>query len=443
MAVVGLGRFGGGRGLVRELLAQGFCVRLFDREPRENLAEALKAFEGVGPERLKVICGAHRLEDFRGLRLCYLNPAVPWEGELAKGLRTMGIRLSSDLELFMDSWKGNAIGITGTNGKSTLWEILHRLLPDWAAGGNRGVSVFEMDRKGKPGAILELSSFQLERIGSRFPIAAVTVFTQDHLDHHGGMEGYRRAKQRLLDFQTPSDFAVFGRELGDWSAKGRRLDLGVTLQFEGETLRFPDGLGLDVSRFPLKGPHNKDLLALALACAREALKDDALLAHRLREIGEKGMAPLPYRQNVLSETPYLVVDDSKSTTPESTLCALEAFGGATAGMHLIAGGEEKKLDITPMMEVLKGSKARVYVIGRQTPRWESHPLSRQVPWESCGDLESAVKRIAQVIKPGEKLLLSPGTSSHDQFKDYRERGKRFRECVAKHLQLSVAAAAAD
>lgn len=441
--MVGLGRFGGGRGLVRELLSQGRRVRLFDREPLEKLGEALRAFEGIGPEKLRVICGAHRLEDFAGVQLCYLNPAVPWEGELARGLRKMGVRLSSDLELFMDSWKGGAIGITGTNGKSTLWEILSRLLPDWAAGGNRGVSVFEMEREGRPGAILELSSFQLERISSRFPIAAVTVFTQDHLDHHGGMEIYKKAKQRLLDFQKPEDFAVLGRGLLDWSAKGRRLDLGVSLRLEESQLKFPDGFSMDVARFPLKGPHNMDLLALGMACAREALKSDTLLLERFKALCTRGMEPLPHRQNVVSTHPFTVVDDSKSTTPESTLCALDAFGGATKGLHLIAGGEEKGLDITPMMEALRGVPAKVYVIGRQTPRWQAHPLTREVPWESCGDLESAVRRAAASMGPGDRLLLSPGTSSLDQFKDYRERGRRFREYVERHLRVSVAAAGAD
>jgi len=426
IGVVGLGRYGGGLGLTRHLLKQGYSVRLFDKLPQEELQSYLDELE-PWQDSLTCIFGEHQLTDFEGLQTCYLNPAVPWHGSLSNQLRERGVALSSDMECFLADWHLPVIGLTGSNGKSTCWEMLSHLLPDWSCGGNRGISVFDMPQENTQGCVLELSSFQLERISYRFPVAIVTTFTPDHLDQHGCMEDYRAAKERISHFQQVSDLCLLGREVDSWVSQGRVLRLGKDFEFEGQQLKYEEGASFTMQRFPLRGPHNRDLLALAIAAAREVLGNDEVLQQRLDQFCDEGMLPLPYRQNIKAEQPYLVVNDSKATTPESTICALKAFSPEGPFLHLICGGKEKDLDISALIEEVKKTACKVYVIGEQSDRWKNQAPNLSI--EYCGDLQNAVRQIAEIIQEEEVLLLSPGTSSFDQFRNYKERGECFDKLI--------------
>jgi len=428
-AVVGLGRYGGGLGLTRHLLINGHRVRLFDLLPEEELAEYLKEL-APWQDKLETVFGPHELKDFEGISKCYLNPAVPWAGGLADKLRDGGFELSSDIECFFENWKLPVIGLTGSNGKSTCWEMMSKLLTDWSCGGNRGVSVFDMRQDDVKGCLLELSSFQLERIQHRFSISMVTTFTPDHLDQHGDIESYRLAKERVSAFQKEEDLCVLGRGLGSWPTLAKTLMLGRDFDFEGQTLVFSDGR-FGVSEFPLVGGHNKDLLALAIAASRRALGDDVLLQQRLNKLCEDGMKPLPYRQNIISKTPVTIVNDSKATTPESTICAIEAFTSSEHCLHLICGGKEKELDVAGIVTALKKTRFKLYVIGEQVERWRQ--TAAGLPFEDCGNLKAAIDVITKNIVAGDALLFSPGTSSFDQYKNYKDRGEDFDHLVQKVL----------
>lgn len=429
VGVVGLGRYGGGLGLTRHLLKKGYFVHLFDLLPEEELQDSLKELE-PWKESLRCTFGQHDIEDFDGLAMCYLNPAVPWEGKLANGLRQIGMDLSSDIECFLKDWKRPVIGLTGSNGKSTCWEMIARLLPEWSHGGNRGVSVFDMPQN-KEGCLLELSSFQLERIEYCFPISVVTTFTPDHLDQHGSMVCYRQAKERVSAFQGKEDLCVLGRGLEDWSSYAKKLVLGRDFDYEGNALTFEDAT-FEVSPFPLHGPHNKDLLALAIATVRRVLNDDQELQARIDVLCQEGMSPLPHRQNIICESPYRVVNDSKATTPESTICAIRAFDKEGATLHLICGGKEKELEIGGVLEEVAVSHCELYVIGEQTARYQSKASQRGLTFNDCGDLKNAMALIQKNIKEGDTVLLSPGTSSFDQYRHYKERGEVFCD-LAKNI----------
>jgi UDP-N-acetylmuramoylalanine--D-glutamate ligase len=428
VAVVGLGRYGGGLGLSRHLLKLGYAVKLFDILPREELQEYL---DELNPWQSQLTCvfGPHQIEDFEGIDKCYLNPAVPWEGVFANVLRQAGKELSSDIECFLESWDKEVIAISGSNGKSTCFEMLSRLLPDWAAGGNRGISVFDMAQEDVPGCVLELSSFQLERIEYRFKIAALTNFSPDHLDQHGSMKSYQEAKENLTCHQRPEDVCVLGSTFSSWPSSAEFSHLGKNVFLENKSLKFEDGFICDISKFPLPGPHNEELLALAIMLARPALKEDALLQKRVSSLCEIGMQPLPYRQNFSTCGSYTVVNDSKATTPESTICAIKAFADKNKTLHLICGGKEKDLDVSEIVLELKKHQHQLYVIGEQIQRYQRLGAD----FVEAKTLEGAVCKIEASAEEGDVVLLSPGTSSFDQFRNYKERGQVFDALCEKYF----------
>jgi UDP-N-acetylmuramoylalanine--D-glutamate ligase len=430
-AVVGLGRYGGGLGLSRFLLKQGQPIRLFDLLPEEELAPYLKELE-PWKENLSCVFGAHDIQDFEGVEKCFLNPAVPWQGQLANELRAKGIELSSDIECFLKSWPLPVMALTGSNGKSTCFEMIAELLPEWVGGGNRGISVFDMTQENKEGCFLELSSFQLERIEFGFPISIVTTFTPDHLDQHGDLKSYQSAKERVSVFQKAKDFLVLGRGLKAWPGEGQKCVLGEDFEVSDGAITFEEGVSFSVSKFPLPGPHNRDLLALAVAAARRILKDDGKLQKRLTAFCDRGMEALPYRQNILSQKPYLLVNDSKATTPESSICAIKAFAPEVKTLYVICGGKEKDLEIKALVKEVKEQAARVFLIGEQSERWEREAGAQDFDCVKAGTLEKAFEKIKQELKEGDGILFSPGTSSFDQFRNFMERGECF-DRLAKAL----------
>jgi UDP-N-acetylmuramoylalanine--D-glutamate ligase len=422
IGVLGLGRFGGGLGLARHLLRQGHRLRLFDLLSAGALEKELRAL-GPWKKSWTFISGKHDLKDFEGLDCVYLNPALPWQGTLAQALRNRGLRLSSDIELFLSTWTKDVIAVTGSNGKSTCWEMLRALLPNWAAGGNRGISVFDMKTEEAPGAILELSSFQLERLRHRFPLAIVTTFTEDHLDHHGGLENYRLAKENIFRFQEKKDLCLFGRGLEKWRGPGQNRYLPETVEFFSGK-----GISFSLKEFPLSGRHHRELLFLALEAAGEIL-DVAKLKDRYEAVCRKGFNALSHRQEILFRSPCLVVDDSKATTPASTLCALENFAKPEACVHLILGGKDKGFDLQAFGEALKAFPVRLYLIGSCGSSWQSVFSKQKLSSHLCGDMEKALDLILKSCHGEDVVLLSPGTASLDQYVNYAERGRHFKDLL--------------
>jgi len=421
--VMGLGRFGGGVGVTRFLVEQGAEVWVTDLADEAALAEPLRQLEGLP---IETRLGRHEIPDFAKADVVVVNPAVNPANRYVSAARQAGATITSEIRLLLEclptTRRRRIIGVTGTAGKSTvtamLGHALHRLEPTgnvWV-GGNLGGSLLpKLERiGGDDWVVLELSSFMLERLRDLAwspPIAVVTNFAANHLDWHGSVEAYRRAKRVILEHQAPGDAAVLGPELSDWPVAEAVSRSVATSPLEG-ALRIP-------------GEHNRWNAALALAAASHAGFDPAAAAAAIRDF--PGLA---HRLELVAECGGIrAFNDAKSTTPEAAIRALHSFDPGTA--HLILGGYDKGSDLTGLAQRAADRAAGIYTIGETGPSIAAS-AARHRPDSGvhpCGDLSTAVQTAWPRLSPGQSLVLSPGCASWDQFVNFEARGDFFRARV--------------
>ncbi len=459
--VLGLGRFGGGLGVARWLLDQGARVTVTDLLDAEQLAEPAAELTKRGA---RLVLGGHEGLDLGDADLLVVNPAVPLSAPLVREARERDIPLTSEIALLMERWPGPLVGVSGSNGKSTTVGLIACLLEaagqPAVAGGNLGGSLLETLASGsgpEPGtvAVLELSSFMLELLGERRlgpEVAVLTNLTPNHLDRHGSMEAYRDAKAAILScarvavlprgdtWLEPLGESVshetrwFGdcgsgaAEPGQGAVPGTSpaIDLGVD---QAGDLR--DGQGrcvLEAAQNPLAGRMNRIDLAAAILAAQAVLGDKERLFRALPAALDRYQAPPHRLQEVACLAGVRWVDDSVSTTPESTAASLEAVEGSCI---LIAGGHDKGLDPEPLLVAAQQGCRMVLTVGEEGPLLAETLNRRGVPAELVDTVEAAVARAAGLAQLGETVLLSPGYSSHDQFAHFEERAAVFARAVGQ------------
>jgi UDP-N-acetylmuramoylalanine--D-glutamate ligase len=420
---MGLGHFGGGAAAARWLAGHGAIVTATDLADENVLASALTILADSPIAAFHL--GGHREEDFRQTDLVVVNPAVrpgnPW---LAVA-RQNGVRLTTEIDLFLQVCPAASIGVTGSNGKSTTSAMIAAILQaggrrTWL-GGNIGVSLLDhLDEIGPDdGVVLELSSFQLQylRPEARLPhVAVITSFSPNHLDWHASMDEYAAAKQILLQRQRPHDLAVLNthdRRLGAWDRLVRGRLLPLVADDELPPLQVP-------------GWHNR----LNAVCAATA----ALGAGCNRAAIDRGLQSfrgLPQRMESIAQTAgRTFYNDSTSTTPESTIAALESVGGPT---FLLAGGRDKGFDVTEMVETIGRLAVGAAFFGEIGPKLHDRLQASHVDCLSIAapTLDEAIEWCWRRSEPGDAIVLSPGCSSHDQFRNFRERGERFSALVGQ------------
>ncbi|MEO8616540.1 MAG: UDP-N-acetylmuramoyl-L-alanine--D-glutamate ligase, partial [Luteolibacter sp.] len=324
--------------------------------------------------------------------------------------------------------------ITGTNGKTTTTELVERILSHASLGGtacgNYGVPFAEVVLQSNPPAVvsLELSSFQLETIRTLHPVVAVWLnFAPDHMDRYPTVEAYRAAKLRIFGNQTVVDTAVVrtGENLPPLAARVvtfSTTDATAGWFSEGKTIIHDGETWLDLDRdTSLRGLHNAENTMAAMAACEALGVSAAVMRDALH-----GYAPPPHRCELirtLDGVEYL--NDSKATN----LHALEsALRSQTRPVVLIAGGKEKGLDYSPVVPLLR-EKALAAVTFGQIARPLADLFSSAVSCESVSSLSDAVAVARSLAPRGSTILLSPGTSSFDQFTGYEQRGNTFRDLV--------------
>jgi UDP-N-acetylmuramoylalanine--D-glutamate ligase len=342
-----------------------------------------------------------------GVGLLVKSPGVPGGATLVVEARRRGVPVWSEVELGHRLLPNPILGVTGTNGKTTTAEWLGFIL-DAPVAGNVGRALTELDGAVEPEQLLvcELSSFQLEDIVEFRPrIAVLLNLESDHLDRHGSFEAYRDAKLRVFENQTGDDTAVVPRGF-PFEGKGSRVEFAAD-----------DPLPAEPS---LRGIHNRENAAAAVAAARAAGAGVEKIARGLREF--KGVA---HRLELVAEVDGVsYVNDSKATNVAATLRALAAYEDKP--VRLILGGSRKGEDFAPLAAAIGPNIRAVYVIGETADE-----LARAIPDTiAAGDLPTAVERAATAAQPGEVVLLSPACASYDQFRDFEERGEEFKRLVA-------------
>jgi UDP-N-acetylmuramoylalanine--D-glutamate ligase len=383
--------------------------------------------------------GEHNVSDFTTCDVVVASPAAPkpWENRFIRAAEAGKIPVTTEIGLLVERLPSRArtIGVTGSVGKSTtsamIAHALERTGSDAILGGNIGGSLLEDLERITPETwvVLELSSFMLHWLDlMRWSphIAVVTNIAPNHLDWHGAYEDYERCKQVLLKHQGTADRTVLGPGVQEWGKLARGGVIVSQPRSFDEPLIVP-------------GKHNVENAALALAAclacdsgARapelcRALGSFPGLAHRLELVAS---SPLPGRGG----DPARFYNDSKSTTPEAALRAVQALAempGMSAGkVHLIAGGYDKGSDLAPIAK-LGATLAGLYTIGETGPT-----IAAETPRGAamqCGTLDTAVRIAMERMKPGDALLMSPGCASWDQYVNYEERGAEFVRLVKERM----------
>ena len=328
------------------------------------------------------------------------SPGVPRDAPVVAAALERGIEVTGELELAWRLLPNTFVAVTGTNGKTTTVELLGAIwreagLPV-AVAGNVGTPLASLVGAVEPGAtvIAEASSFQLEDASAFAPECAVLLNVEpDHLDRHGDLEGYREAKMRL--FAHAPTHAVMPADL----------------------MEDP----FDLGEVRLRGDHNRqNARAAALAADAMGVPRDAIRA----ALGS--FAGVPHRLEEVTESEgVLYVNDSKATNVASAVKGIEAFEG---GVHVILGGSLKGGGFEGLRDAVAARAKAAYLIGEAADQLAAD-LGGAAPLVRSGTLERAVEAASGAAEPGDVVLLSPACASFDAFRDYEDRGDRFRTLV--------------
>jgi UDP-N-acetylmuramoylalanine--D-glutamate ligase len=453
---MGLGLFGGGRGLTEFLCRSGADVTVTDLRDAATLAPSVAALEGLP---VRWVLGEHREEDFLGADTVFVNPAVPRENPLVVRCRERGIELDTEMNLFFKLCRGRICAVTGSNGKTTTTALagamLRRAFATTRVGGNIGVSLLgEVEEIGpEDWVVLELSSFQLEDLAAlarRPEVALVTNLSPNHLNRHGTYAAYLAAKRVILegrgwavlngdDALTRSWAAGTGRRVCYFGRAAVARPRARGVWFEGDEVAFAAGATRRVlftrADIALKGDFNLVNAAGAAAAAIAAGCPPTDVLGAVREF-----RPIEHRLELVRELDGVeFYNDSIATTPESTLCAIAALGPE---MVVIAGGSDKGSSFAPLARALARRTRGVVLLGATAPRIAAALFDARagIPVRRAGTLEEAVHAARELARPGDRVVLSPACASFDMFTHFGERGRRFKEIVAGLAGVAGAAA---
>jgi len=440
-----------GLALARYLTKHGGKVTLNDIRMPFDLKDEQAALQDVPVEWA---LGAHYSSLLNGKDLVCLSGGIPLTLPLVREAQKRGIPLSNDTQIFLEAVPCKTIGITGSAGKTTTTTLVGRMAKAAYAdsenkvwvGGNIGDPLLNYVDEMQPDdiAILEISSFQLEQMTLSTNIAAVLNVTPNHLDRHGTMEAYTAAKARLLENQTAADIAIVSRD-DEGAFAMRNLSPGTLLTFgskplaKGESGTYPineyiyfreDRTEMELITtdiIQLRGKHN--LANVLAACTigfaagfptsalKAALNDFQGVEHRLERVRELDGV--------------VWYNDSIATAPERAMAAVRAFDEPIV---LMLGGRDKKLPWDSLAELIHQRVDHVVLFGEAAPKIAkaiggSRPGGRPYTISHCIGLEDAVTAAAKIAEDGDVVLLAPGGTSFDEFKDFAERGERFRQWV--------------
>lgn len=447
--VVGLAR--SGEAAARLLRKHGARVIVADRKSRAELGAPADALEALGVE---VRGGDPGADTLTGIDLVVLSPGVPATAPLPAAALAAGVPLIGEVELAARYARARIVAVTGTNGKSTTVTLIGHLLT--ALGipnrvcGNVGLAMAAVVEEVPADGVLvvEVSSFQLESLATFRPeVGVVLNLTPDHLDRYPSLPAYYGAKENLFRYQTAEDVAILNAEdatLMTWAPRlaarlftfgekrvenGPAVENGAALENDAFVVRRAGASRRVMGRAELgiPGPHNA-ANALAALAALEGLGLDAAapaVAEALRHF--PGLEHRIEYSGTLNGVRFY--NDSKATNTDSMAVALRSF---SEPIVLIAGGRDKKGDFAGLLDRVQGRVATVVTIGEAGPTIRAAWGGAVDNWVEAGrSFERAVEAAYQeATARGGIVLLSPGCASYDMFRDYEDRGRRFKTLVA-------------
>lgn len=436
--VVGLGKTG--QALVRFLHEAGARVTVSERKPETELGTRIKKWQARG---VRLESGGHRLSTFLKADLIIPSPGASSLPELGEA-RRHGVPVLSEVELASRFLRGRIVGITGTNGKSTTATLATKILQEAGEraflAGNIGTPLISFARtsREKDIYVTEVSSFQLAYVENfQVPVAVFLNISENHLDWHGTFERYFSAKKTLILSQPPGGMAVLNRD--DplvWAlekdapaqvyafSRVRRVRRGCFLA--GGQIWLRDGedrVVMPASEVPLPGGHNLENVMAACLIAhafgvpvsrmRRSIRSFCGLEHRLEKVTTLGRIEF--------------VNDSKATTVEATIKALQSFDKR---IILILGGRDKGADFTRLRKPIQKKVKKVILLGEAREKIRQALLGF-VPMEEAATLRAAVRQAFEAAAPGELVLLAPACTSFDMFQNFEARGRAFKREVGR------------
>ncbi|MBU1076887.1 MAG: UDP-N-acetylmuramoyl-L-alanine--D-glutamate ligase [Spirochaetes bacterium] len=437
--------FGGRSGVaaVNFLLKNGYMVIANDIKKEETLQEYIEKVKE--PDRVRFILGHHKTDILEGVTLVVLSPGVPSNIDIIRTAKEKGISVISEVELGFRYHPENWICITGTDGKSTTTSLIGNIIklkyPDSIIGGNLGIPITDliMNAKKETFVVAELSSFQLENIVDLKPRIGVLInIARDHLDRYDSFDEYVEAKLNLFKNQTEDDFSVFNKDnklLMEWLGKrpvrskrsffslagpvddGACLEDGSFVFYSNKVkeVLFQDG------EQQIEGEHNKENILSAITVSKLLKIETEFILN-----GIKSFKGLPHRMEMVRELKKRrFFNDSKATTSSAVRKSISGF----ENIILIMGGRDKGLDYSELNEVLNKRVKTLILTGELKEKIKediSYPEDRIY---IIDDFTEAVQKAYEVSKEGDHIILSPGGTSYDRFRNFEERGETFKRIV--------------
>ena len=436
--VVGLAR----TGVAVSLFSAGYgaLVTATDEKPEAALADAPEKLRAAG---VQLVLGGHDPAVFLDPDLIVLSPGVPANLAALEKARAKGIPVWSEIELAWRFLRGKLVAVTGSNGKTTTTSLVAHILKTaqipTLVGGNIGTPLLALVESSSDSSVTvaEVSSFQLETIESFRPeIGVLLNLTPDHLDRHASFEEYAAAKLRLFENQLERDAAILNADDPEvtrrmparphvyWFSRQKRVAAGAFLQNDQIIFRH-EGEETTLARrdeISLPGDHNLENILAACAAAYLAGAAPAAIA-----AGVKTFQGVEHRLEFVAEIAGVrYYNDSKATNVDAAAKALAAFPGP---LLVILGGKDKGSPYTPLRDLLAARARRAILIGAAAEKIAAD-LAGAVPLDQARTLDRAVEVAAFHARPGDTVLLAPACSSFDQFENYEQRGRVFKQLVA-------------
>lgn len=437
-----------GESACRLLLREGAEVVLYDGNDRLDREEILAKISPEEGQNVEILLGELTGQQLEGLldelSLVVMSPGVPTDLPIVEQMRAHGLPIWGEIELAYVFGRGDVLAITGTNGKTTTTALLGEIMKNYKD------SVFVVGNIGNPYTsaawetteesvvVAEISSFQLETIHTFHPkVSAVLNITPDHLNRHHTMQAYIEAKERIAENQTAEDVCVlnyedeetraFGEKTGAqvlYFSSRRKLKKGVYLEDGNIICDIDEKIPVcSVDELNILGTHNHEnaMAAVAMAYAygtpmeiiRKTLKEFQGVAHRIEFVAEKnGVA---------------YYNDSKGTNPDAAIRGIQAMSRPTV---LIGGGYDKESSYDEWIQAFDGKVKKLVLLG--ATREKIAQTARRLGFneiEMADTFEEAFAKCAECAQPGDAVLLSPACASWGMFKNYEERGDKFKELV--------------
>ena len=427
------------------LTEQGAVVALNDQKPIAKWSKSALALKDLG---VGLLPGEPPMWLLDQLDLVVVSPGVPSTIIPIRYAERAGAEVIGEVELAYRYLKGRIIAITGSNGKTTTTSLIGELLRDGGfnvqVGGNIGQALISMVESSREDGwtVAELSSFQLETIKQFHPtIAVVLNVTPNHMDRYENFNGYAAAKHRIFMNQTAADFAVLNADdptVSSWKSglKAQVIEFSVRKELERGVFLKSDELiarttenesvVLKPSEMKLRGLHNVENVAAAIAAGMAA----GASLESMRET-VKRFNPVEHRLEFVCELDGVkFYNDSKATSVDATLKALEAFASEPGQVVLILGGRGKKAPYAPLAELVRTKVRKLVLIGEDAETIERE-LGQYANVERASDMHDAVNRSFAAAESGDVVLLAPACASFDMFESFEHRGTIFKGEVTK------------